>query len=135
MNMKTELGMTDGKNNRKMPYAVPEGYFTQLVSRLDEIPYAAKAPSAWDKVKPYIAMAAAFAIIISGGTAVLKKTASPHTDVSTLEMMQLADLVPVTDPYMIYVKTNPEDISEKEIAEYLIDSGTSLEHIEYYKAK
>ena len=88
------------------------------------------------RVRPYFALAAAFVAIVVCGTAVLKITSgvSEVEEMSALDKMQMADIVPVTDPYSIYCGLQEEGITHDDITAYLIDSGTTLEHIEYYDA-
>lgn len=131
-----EMDKTIGKKN---PYGVPEGYFSALEKRLGEIPAqsAGRSVPVRRKAVPYIAAAAALAAVITGGTAILG-TMSEHSadgEISTLEMFRMSDLVPVTDPYLIYSSESEEedDVTDEDIAEYLINSGTTLEYIAYYE--
>lgn len=84
-------------------------------------------------LKPYLAMAASFALIIAGGTAVLRKTSGLRGDeLSVLDMIRIADLVPATEPDMLYsAVTEDNSVSDEDMAGYLIDSGTTLDYIEY----
>ncbi len=132
--------LTNKMDKRKIQFSVPEGYFDELQTRLEKIPSVQKAGqpvSRWNGIKPYVALAAAFAMILTAGTAVLKMTTEKVLDssqVSDYEQMRMADLIPVTEPYLVYLKGDDEsDISKADIAAYLIDSGTSLEHINYYE--
>ena len=130
--------MTSDNEMRNNPYRVPENYFPELKARLEAIPQGRAGQSGWSGMKPYLALAASFLILVTGGTAVLKYSgALPESDSETsYEKIQMADLLPVTDPYLIYggyQQDSGEDISGSDIAEYLIDSGTTLEHIEYYE--
>lgn len=130
--------LTNKMDKRKIQYSVPEGYFDELQARLERIPSVqndGQAYSRWSRVKPYLALAAAFAMILTAGTAVLKITAEKVVDsrMSEYEQIRMADLIPVTEPYLVYLKgDNESDISNADIVAYLIDSGTSLEHINYY---
>ena len=122
------------EKKHNMPYKVPEGYFGNLQARLSEIPSGSRVPSRMDVLKPYLAMAAAFALIITAGTAVLRHTSgdSGLEDISTLDVIRLADLVPATDPYLLYTTAQTEtEISDSDISEYLIGAGISLDYIEY----
>lgn len=117
-----------------MPYKVPEGYFGNLQARLSEIPSGSRVPSRMDVLKPYLAMAAAFALIITAGTAVLRHTAgdSGAEEISALDMIRLADLVPATDPELLYTPAQAETgISDTDLSDYLINSGVTLDYIEY----
>lgn len=117
-----------------MPYVVPEGYFSELEERLGDIPRRNVAVSRFDKLKPYVALAAAFLIIVTCGTALLRFTSGPAADsnLSMLDEIALADLIPVTDPYMIYT-AKENDETQDALASYLIDSGITLDHIGYYE--
>ena len=52
-------------------------------------------------------------------------------DLPALERMRLADLVPVTDPDLIYL-ADDEEVEYDALEQYLIESGTTLEQLEYY---
>ena len=125
--------------NSRMPFKVPDGYFADLKERLEAIPAGqeSKELAGWQRLKPYVALAASFLVMVTGGTALLRSTAGSTEEVSSYERFQMADLLPVTDPYLMYDGYEPadssEDISSDDIASYLIDSGTTLEHIEYYE--
>ena len=66
--------------DRKMPYVVPEGYFSELEERLGAIPRRNVAVSRFDKLKPFVALAAAFLIIVTCGTALLRFTSGQAAD-------------------------------------------------------
>lgn len=119
--------------NKKTPFRVPERYFEGLQDRLSAIPSEETVPSGASVLKPCLALAAAFAMIIAAGTAVLRSTAGDSSgDMSTLDMIRIADLVPATEPDYMYVQARENTgISENDITEYLIDSGTTLDYIEY----
>ena len=119
-----------------MPYKVPEGYFGNLQARLSEIPSGSRVPSRMDVLKPYLAMAAAFALIITAGTAVLRHTTgdSGLDEISALDMIRLADMVPATDPDLLFTPAQTEtEVSDSDISEYLINAGVPLDYIEYVK--
>lgn len=124
------------EQKHNMPYKVPEGYFGKLQARLSEIPSGSRASSRMDVLKPYLALAAAFALIITGGTAVLRHTAgdSGAEEISALDMIRLADLVPATDPDLLFTPAQTEtEVSDSDISEYLINAGVPLDYIEYVK--
>ena len=56
---------------------------------------------------------------------------APEEDLTYLERIRLADLVPVTDPGLLYLQDG-EDTEYDELEQYLIESGTTLEQLEYY---
>ena len=117
------------------PYNTPEGYFEHLEIKLSAIPEQMSGVSTMDRLRPYIALAAAFLFIVTCGTALLRRTAVTREDqeISTLDKIQLADMVPVTEPDLIYQTTETEELTTADITAYLIYSGTTLEHIEYYE--
>lgn len=122
------------EKKHNMPYKVPEGYFGNLQARLSEIPSGSRVPSRMDVLKPYLAMAAAFALIITAGTAVLRHTTggSGTDEISALDMIRLADMVPATDPDLLYTPAQAETgISDTDLSDYLINSGVTLDYIEY----
>ena len=83
-------------------FNVPEGYFGDLQDRLMEIPSRHPHPrmsgEAMHSLRPYIALAASFLIILAAGTAVLRLTTKEDQPLTVLERIQLADLMPVTSP-------------------------------------
>lgn len=115
-------------------YSVPDGYFGRLEAKLSRIPEmsSGRRGGAFSGMMPYLSLAASFLIIFAAGTLVLKLSSPAKSeDLSYLEKMVLADLVPVTDPGLIYL---PEEDEEEydEMEQYLIESGTTLEQLEYY---
>lgn len=142
--MDKNSSILDNLKAQGTPYKVPDGYFDNLRARLDSIPSAQRGveadtpetvvvmPSLWTRVRPYIAMAAAFLILVTAGTAILKTTSGRIT-VSDEEYIQLASLLPVTDPYAIYYDDYAEDdeLSGEDIVNYLIETGVSLEQLAY----
>ena len=141
--MDKKSSILDDLKAQKMPYGVPEGYFDNLRIRLESIPSQMEGektapakvvamPSLWTRVRPYMAMAAAFLIMVTAGTAILKNTSKSMT-MTEEEYMQLASILPVTDPYAIYYDDYAEedDISGEDIVNYLIETGVSLEQLAY----
>lgn len=129
-------------NKNSNIYGVPEGYFSQLQSRLEAIPAQQSESSSnvvvplWDKVKPYIALAACFIMILCVGNYAINKAMPPAQDTLSFEDICYADLIPVTNPYIIYDDSPytydvQEPVSEDDIVEYLISSGASLDYIAY----
>ena len=120
-------------------YNVPEGYFGDLQDRLMEIPSRHPHPrmsgEAMHSLRPYIALAASFLIILAAGTAVLRLTTKEDQPLTVLERIQLADLMPVTSPDILRGMEDMEmhkELSKNDITDYLIESGTTLEQLEYY---
>lgn len=127
-------------NKNKEIFSVPEGYFEQLQSRLEAIPgeqrearMPAETATFWTKVKPYVALAASFLMIVFVGNHFLSRTMSQPSSEYTIDDWYYADLIPVTNPYAIY-ETAPDTYavevsSDDDILEYLISTGASLDYI------
>ncbi len=70
---------------KQMPYSMPEGYMQSVQQRLEAIPDRAKgtgsrpAASPWQKVSPYLALAAVFAAAFVIGGTLLKRTSVPSS--------------------------------------------------------
>lgn len=94
------------------PFRVPEGYFEQFADSLMErlprqeaAPFVPKEPTLWDKVKPWVYMAAMFA-----GAALIIRTASGQraddaADSEAQEMQLISEAVDYSmlDDYSLYV--------------------------------
>ncbi|MBQ9185172.1 MAG: hypothetical protein IJ151_04805 [Bacteroidales bacterium] len=120
---------------KQNPHITPEGYFSDLKSRLHNIPDVQEMPSAWQRVKPHLAMAAAFLAIVTAGTAILRNTAG-NPALSTTDVYsqyELAQLVRTPSPYLYDEDTYEEEVSEpteEELIEYLISTGVTIENFE-----
>ena len=127
-------------NRNSNIYKVPEGYFEQLQSRLETIPAQqerqSEVVSPWGRVRPYLALAACFVMIVFVGNYVLSSSFKSADDSISFEDICYADLIPVTNPYIIYddspyTYAAQETASEDDIVEYLISSGASVDYIAY----
>lgn len=120
---------------QKNAHTVPEGYFEDLEARLSRIPQAAvlAVPSPWTRVRPHLSMAAAFAALVVGGTAVLQTTVRPAAGLSDEDLLGYIQLIPATDPYLIYgtEEDGKDAFSDEDIIDYLIETGVSLEQLAY----
>lgn len=115
-------------------YSVPDGYFDRLEERLTSIPSmsSSREHRTFSGMKPYLSLAASFLIILAVGTMVLRLTSStPEENLPYLERIRLADLVPVTDPGLLFCHDG-EDAEYDELEQYLIESGITLEQLECY---
>lgn len=127
------------KSLKNIEISVPDRYFECLEERLMKIPAeCASTKSRKTAVVRVTASAAAvLLILVTAGTAVFRLTSgrdSIDNDMATYDMIRLADLVPITDPYFAFSDDNTEEaITQEDLSTYLINSGTSLEHIEYYE--
>ena len=97
-------------------HITPEGYFNDLKARLHSIPCQQEMPSTWQRVRPHLAMAAAFLAIVTVGTAILRSTAgTPAIGVQDLDSQY---------------ELQEAEFSEDDIINYLIDSGVNIENID-----
>lgn len=120
-------------------YKVPEGYFEGLKSRLSAIPasetvLAAKNPL-WEMAAPIVALAASFAILLVGGTWVLRHT-TPEDKSDEADFMKYAySMIPHTEPYSACDASLAESlgfsVSQDDIIDYLIETGVSMDLIGY----
>lgn len=128
-------------NKNSNIYSVPEGYFSQLQNRLEAIPAQQSGnvrvvSPVWSKVRPYVALAACFVMAFFVGNFILGRSSQPAQDTLTFQDICYADLIPVTNPYIIYDDSPytyevQETISEDDVVEYLISSGASVDYIAY----
>ena len=129
--MKNDILHSHSSELRKMPYSVPEGYFEGLQDclRIDEAHASAEVRSFWGRMAPYASMAAAFAIMVTAGTAILK-------NVTEKSDMTYEDYI-VHSEIMIIDEEETEDAypeaEAQDIVEYLIHTGITAELIEFSK--
>jgi len=118
---------------KKMPYEVPEGYFSMLGSKLEKIA-APQKTSAYKRLIPYAALAASFLLLVTIGTYFLKHV-TPSDTLSDEDLVVFARIIPTTDPMAIYYsqETEPQEITEDDIIEYLIYNDFPLESLELIK--
>lgn len=122
---------------KNCPYTVPEGYFEELQTRLSEIPNVPECKvSGWQKFQPYLALAACFLFALIIGNLLFKKTdGQPVASDDMYEMLIYADIIPHSEPNSIFDITEATSLqdnqTETDIISYLIDSGTSIELIDY----
>lgn len=114
----------------KLPYSVPEGYFSTLNERLEQIP---NRVSPLNRVKPYLMMAACFASAVLIGGAVMRLSLGEEEQMSEFSQFYAESIIPLTDPYSYFeLPEETSDIDDGEAAlEYLIDGQISLDELEY----
>ncbi len=106
-NQRGEKNMKEDKLVKKVgtgnPFTVPEGYFERLTSEVmntlpeQEAPrFTVKKTTTWDRVKPWVYMAAMFA-----GAALIIRMASHNPDPLNNEQAVATDAV-ATDTEMVY---------------------------------
>lgn len=89
---------------KQMPYSVPEGYMQSMQQRLEAIPDRAKGSSSWQKVSPYLALAAVFAAAFVIGGTLLKRTipSSSSEEIAAYFMDSDLTLAQLEDAYFYY---------------------------------
>jgi hypothetical protein len=97
------------------PFTVPEGYFESLTSQVmdklsdtQEEPVKLAMPTRWDKIKPWVYMAAMFvgaAIIIRVASGSKDVSATPQTDVENTSNVFIDEMFDMSmiDDYSLYV--------------------------------
>lgn len=127
--MKENRDILGGRDLRRRPYSVPSGYFEGLQERLMSIPQEhglpleseVHHPGIWMRIRPFVALAASFALILAIGSVVLHR---PFEDVddSTYEQLLFADMIPHVDPYSEDFQDDTE-LTSDELLEYLMCSN------------
>ncbi|MBO4446561.1 MAG: hypothetical protein J5764_00370 [Bacteroidales bacterium] len=89
---------------KQMPYSVPEGYIQNMQQRLEAIPDRAKGSSSWQKISPYLALAAVFAAAFVIGGTLLKRTipSSSSEEIAAYFMDSDLTLAQLEDAYFYY---------------------------------
>lgn len=117
---------------KQMPFSVPEGYFDSF-KNANAVPVA-KRVSLWNRIVPYVAMAAVFVSLVAAGTFFLERS-TPQYQMTEEDYVMFADNMMNTIAYeMEYGDQIAEaDLSEEDIINYLIYTGVSAEAIELSK--
>lgn len=113
----------------KIKFDVPDGYFEELQDRLSDVPRKSGRPSFAAQLKPYLYLAAAFAVLIGVGTAVLDRTVPKS--LSVYEELGYADLLPTYGSEYYFEDVSDSEMTDDDIIDYLIHSRVSPERIEY----
>lgn len=89
---------------KQMPYSVPEGYMQGMQQRLEAIPARAKGSSSWQKISPYLALAAVFAAAFVIGGTLLRRTvpSSSSEEIAAYYMDSDLTLAQLEDAYFYY---------------------------------
>ena len=114
----------------KAAFKVPEGYFEGLKARLDTIPARNQTISPMQRMKPYLALAACFLAILLAGNVILSNTVEKSVESDLYNEFAYARLLQA-DEYLPSEADTQDTISDEDVVNYLIDSGTSTELIEY----
>ena len=133
LEMKSEKDIIESIGKPSM--GVPEGYFNDLKDRLGAISHAKTVePALWMRIRPYVAMAASFVAILLIGNAVLRGTFSNgRADDQAINETTYAEMISLTHPEAVYqvLEYGHDDLSDEDIINYLIESGTEMEYLAY----
>ena len=133
--MKTEKDILKSAPELKnLPYSIPDGYFDRLKAEVmaDVREREERQRPFIARLAPYVAVAAAFAFLVTAGTFILEKT-TRSTQSEMDEFYFYSNMIPVTDPYAvetIQVDYEEDILEDEDIIEYLIYSGVTAEVIE-----
>jgi hypothetical protein len=129
--MKNDILNSHLSELRKMPFRVPEGYFEGLQDslRIDETHAPAEARSFLGRMAPYASMAAAFAIMVTAGTAILKNV-TEKSDMTYEDYIVHSEIMIIDEEE---TENTYQEADAQDIVEYLIHSGITAELIEFTK--
>lgn len=114
----------------KATFKVPERYFEGLKARLDAIPAMNQTISPLQRMKPYLALAACFLAILLVGNVIVGGTVKKNAESDLYNEFVYASLLQANE-YLHSEADAQDTISDEDVVNYLIDSGTSTELIEY----
>lgn len=124
-------------NRKENIFIVPEGYFEQLQTRLEAIPAQQRKVTAapfMRRIAPYAAAAACLLGAFFVGNHFIGSVKPQYEGLSAQDFYY-ADIIPVTDPYAIYEDAAAYDgmqqVTNEDVIEYLLSSGTSVDYIAY----
>ncbi|MBP5397508.1 MAG: hypothetical protein J6Y32_02585 [Bacteroidales bacterium] len=112
---------------KRHPYKVPEGYFEDFQAKMSHMAREQKTVpvSTWMRIKPYVALAASFLLLLGIGSFLLKSV-TPAAEDNLLAAYE--EVLPNSDEELVWLSQYEEDdLSEEDIAEYLDYIGTSVE--------
>lgn len=119
---------------RKNDIRVPDGYFEDLQARLSAIPgtsAAGQAPHGIRRLAPYAAVAASMLLAVTVGNWILQRTAVRDVQ-GDYDSMLIAEVLG-SDNLDFYLEEDSgvESLSDEDIVNYLIASGTTVEQLNY----
>ncbi len=114
-------------NLKEMPFSLPEGYMESLRKELKTIPQRnTKKIPIFNRIIPYVSLAAAFAMIVTIGGFILEKTT--ETDLSYEDYIVFSE--DMTNTIFYDTETQyAEAFSDEDIIEYLIHTGVEIEEL------
>ena len=117
-------------SGKKRPYKVPEGYFEGFQEKM--VRQSRPAPALWVRLRPMVAMAASFVLLVALGGLFLKTVTPAQAEYEEDDYYAYyCEIIPRSDTEAIYFAQAEEvELSEDEIAAYLSESEVNIE--EYY---
>lgn len=113
---------------RKNPYTVPDGYFNSVKEsiRITDRNHHSRRRHGTGLYIP--AIAASLALLLLAGIGVLSKQEA-KIEYDSIDLLVFSD-ISEESYYDLQAMSEPEELSEEEIIEYLIYTGITLENIE-----
>ena len=125
--------------SKKDIYSVPEGYFDSLEMRLSLIP-GKETPAARPLWRPAFMIPALAGVALLLAVALFFRPLGQHEDsLALVEDFYASDLIPHTNPYLLYddsalsndsAAEDALEVSDEDVAYYLIDDGVTVDMIE-----
>ncbi|MCR4565890.1 MAG: hypothetical protein K5651_07360 [Bacteroidales bacterium] len=123
---------------KKRPYQLPDGYFEDFRKQMDAMARNASSEgrdtktvpvSVWTRMRPILAMAASFVLLVALGGLLLKTVTPTQTDLGEdTYYSYYCDVIPRSDADAIYFsQTQEQTLSEEEIVSYLNESDIDIE--------
>ncbi len=114
--------LTDKIHLKEMPYSIPDEYFDGLKKNLT----SCQKTSAWNKITPYVALAAMFAMLVAAGSFFLEHASKDnYTQEDYLVFSEnMTNII-----FDEYDEQYADAISEDDIIEYLIYTGTEIDEL------
>lgn len=116
---------------KNMPFSVPEGYFESFKAQM-KLSVHPHSDTLARRLMPYVAMAAMFLFLVTGGTFILRHT-TPEEDFTQEDFIAFSAGMTNTLYYEDMDQIAEAEIAEEDIIEYLIYSGISAEEVELSK--
>lgn len=119
---------------REVPFSVPEGYFAEFQKKaLADTAQKKRTADIWTRLRPVMATAAAFIILVCAGSLMLR-IAAPEDDFSQEDLLLFSsnyiNTICDMDEENRYAEA---EITDEDIMEYLIYTGVDTDTIELYK--
>lgn len=117
-------------SGKKRPYKVPEGYFEAFQEKMAR--HSRPAPTLWVRLRPIVAMAASFVLLVALGGLLLKTVTPSRADYEDDDYYAYyCEIIPRSDTDAIYYSQAEEaELSEEEVVAYLSESEVGIE--EFY---